>query len=75
MIARVFCSGQGCISFIRHTEGRKVGIPVMPNVGPFSGLSRLDIVPGAFGISLPRRLIIRTVGYGSSGRTHTLNVR
>lgn len=74
-MARLFCSGRGCFSFMRGTERRNVGVPVVPKVGPFGGTSRLDVVPGAFGISLPSSLIGRTLGYGGRTRMRRMNMR
>ncbi len=74
-IARLFCSGHGCFSFIAHTHRTNVRVPVVPNVGPLSGVSRVSMIPGAFRYSLPRRLTIRLGGYRASRRIGTIKRR
>lgn len=74
-VARLFCSGRGFCTFMRGTHRVNVAVPVIPTLGPFTGLDRLAVMPGAFRYSVPRTLTRRILGYGDSRSTGTLNVR
>lgn len=75
IIARVFFSGRGCCTFMRHYHRRNVRMPVVPKVGPMMFGGRLGMLPGIFHASVPRTFTSRLHGYAASRRIGTMNIR